>query len=597
MAEEKETVTRHNDVPAEHGLHHSITANTDTIIGFEADLGDLPKGYYRSKLFLGSMFATGMGLWAAVSTFGMVAPVIGYINADIGPSASYVWISIIYNVVLAVSLAPIGRLSDIFGRRYFFIGGGVIAVIGCIVCATAKTIPVLIGGNVLLGISTATQLCFHFVMGELVPMKYRYTGGAILYLFGIPGSGFGPAMATSFITKYPSVGWRAIYWLLLAGNVVALICWILFYFPPSFHKKHRNDIDSKMYWVKNFDYIGLALFTCGFVAFLLGLSWGGATYPWKSAAVIVSIVGGFAVLVVFVLYEIYAPQKEPLLPVHLFRNGHWVASCVLLGLGAGVYYAFAIIWPMQVAVLYGDGRILWVGLASCINGLSTISGQFVGGMLANKIGKTRFQCSAMFLIGGTFLGCAAVSNPYNFKTAIALIFMGCFFIGWNETICLANSTIVVHDQRYIGIAGGLAGSMRSGITSVIIAIYVSILTNKLTSNVASMVPAALTSAGLPATSVTGFITALGVGTPAAFDMVPGINSTILAAGSIAYKEANAGAYRTVYLSTIAFSVLGLALTFFAPNTEKHMTGKVAATLGNEDDTVLEKKQVDHLEEE
>jgi MFS family permease len=102
-------------------------------------------GYYWSKYFLGSLLATGMGLWCAVSTFAFVAPFLGLINNELGPDPRYIWISLVYNAVLAVFLAPVGRLSDIFGRRYFFIGGGVFGVVGSIVCATAKSIPALIG--------------------------------------------------------------------------------------------------------------------------------------------------------------------------------------------------------------------------------------------------------------------------------------------------------------------------------------------------------------------------------------------------------------------------------------------------------------------
>lgn len=39
----------------------------------------------------------------------------------------------------------VGRLSDIFGRRWFFIGGQIIGVLGCIVCAKATSVPMLIG--------------------------------------------------------------------------------------------------------------------------------------------------------------------------------------------------------------------------------------------------------------------------------------------------------------------------------------------------------------------------------------------------------------------------------------------------------------------
>ena len=140
-AEHREIDHTYNSTPpnGHHGNH------VDDLVGFEADFSTLPKGYYYSRFFIGSMLATGLGLWAGVAAFGYASPILAQINADIGPDPRYVWISLVYNCCLAVFLAPVGRLSDLFGRRYFFIGGGVIGVIGTIVCATAKNILTMIG--------------------------------------------------------------------------------------------------------------------------------------------------------------------------------------------------------------------------------------------------------------------------------------------------------------------------------------------------------------------------------------------------------------------------------------------------------------------
>lgn len=99
-----------------------------------------------------------------------------------------------------------------------------------------------------------------------------------------------------------------------------------------------------MDYVKHFDYIGVFLYALGLLLFIMGLSWGGTVYAWKSAAVIATLLVGVALLAAFTLWEIYAPLKEPLVPMHLFKNGPWVVSTVVLGVGAGMYYAFAIIW-------------------------------------------------------------------------------------------------------------------------------------------------------------------------------------------------------------------------------------------------------------
>lgn len=266
--------------------------------------------------------------------------------------------------------------------------------------------------------------------------------------------------------------------------------------------------------------------------------------------------------------------------MHLFLNGRWVAAVVLLGSGAGVYYAFSIVWPAQATVLYGNGDTVRVGFMSTIIGVSIITGQVLAGIFAERIGKTRYQCMAAFLFGGIFLGCAAVANPDNQNTTMALIFIGCMFIGWNESICLSNSTILVKDQNEIGIAGGTAGSVRAAIGAVLIAIYSSIMTNRLDETIPAQVPSALINAGLPASSVPAYLQALSLGADA-LAAVPGITQQIMAVGYRAYQEASADAFRTVYLATIAFSAASLILTWWAPNTDDLMTEKVAATLNHE----------------
>jgi hypothetical protein len=171
----------------------------------------LPKGYWTSRFFVGSSIAMALSLLSTVSAFGYAAPVLGLINADIGPDDNYIWVSLVYTVSLSVSLVIVGRITDIFGRRYFVISFTGLGVVGSIVCATANTIPVLIGGNVLLGLSTAAGMSFPFLMGELVPIRYRYAASAALYVMLLPGSGFGPMISDAMIKNHPEVGWRGVY--------------------------------------------------------------------------------------------------------------------------------------------------------------------------------------------------------------------------------------------------------------------------------------------------------------------------------------------------------------------------------------------------
>lgn len=101
------------------------------------------------------------------------------------------------------------------------------------------------------------------------------------------------------------------------------------------------------------------------------------------------------------------------------------------------------------------------------------------------------------------------------------------------------------------------------------------LTTRLTETIPAQVPPALIEAGLPASSVPAFLSALTTGS---FVSVPGISDTIIVAGTTAYKWASSDAYQTVFIASLAFTGLGLITCIWVPNVEDRMTNDVAATL-------------------
>jgi len=104
----------------------------------------------------------------------------------------------------------------------------------------------------------------------------------------------------------------------------------------------------------------------------------------------------------------------------------------------------------------------------------------------------------------------------------------------------------------------------------------------------AVVPPAVIEAGLPASSVPAFIQGFTTGS---FANVPGLTDNILTAGARAYKVANSQAYATAFYTTIAFTGVAIILSFFSPNVDDKMDGKVAVTLHHRTDeaTVGEEK--------
>jgi hypothetical protein len=487
-----------------------------------------------------------------------------------------VWVALSYTLTSAVTLTIIGRVSDIFGRRWVFVGGAALGVLGAIICAVAQNVSTLIVGTTIMGIAAATQLSYFYVMGELVPMKYRLAGNAFCYLFCIPGSGIAPVIATSFIEYHPSVGWRGCYYVLIGIQLSSFLCWFFFYHPPTFRMKHGQNASVATY-VRNFDYAGTALYTGGLLVFMMGLNWGGSVYAWSSAYVIATIVAGLAALVAFVLYECYMDLKEPLVPMHIFSNYSWNASVILTGLGASVYYAFAIVWPSMVAVLYSDGGPMTSAWLSSLVGLCITIGQIVGGFSGKKIGYLKWQCVVGITLGAICFGSMATCGVGTMPRAATLLSFGVFFVGWTEGAAITIVTLAAKDQFALGTASGVAGSIRFLISSIAATVYTVILSNRLTATISTQVPPALLSAGLPLSSVPSFIAAFALG-PTGFAKIPGATPSIIAAGTAAYKQANADAYRTVFLSNIAFSGVAIVCSLLLPNVDHLLTNQVATTL-------------------
>ncbi|CAK7200047.1 hypothetical protein SEUCBS139899_002735 [Sporothrix eucalyptigena] len=570
------TPAGHHEQQLPHQLYNDSSDEHEAVGGarFDVDEAELPPGYFKSRFFLGTMLAIGLGLTGGVAGFGYAAPILTTINDDIGPSANITWVALVYTLTSSVTLTIIGRVTDIFGRRWVFTGGTFLGIIGSIVCATAKNVNTLIGGMTIIGISAATQLSYYYVMGELVPMKYRFLGNAYVYMWQFPSSAFAPAVSNSFI-QYTSVGWRGPFYVLIGVNGASFLCWFFFYHPPTFNMKHQNE--RMLTYLEEFDYVGTLLFSGGLLILMMGLNWGGSLYAWKSAAVICTIVIGALSLVAFICWETFMDLKEPLVPVHLFKNRGWNAATVLSGVAASMYYAFAIVWPSLCSLMWSrPDDPMYAPWLSTFVGMFIVTGEIVGGALASRIRYLKWQCLCSAMLGGIFFAVVATCNPETKVRACVLVSLGVFFLGWVESLSISLITLTAKDQANLGTSGGLAGSIRFFISCISSTVYNVVLRARSDVTIPAAVTPAVEQAGLPASSVAAFINGFSTGS---FANITGLTDHILEVGTQAYYVGNFNAYRTVFLVTIAFTGLAFIAGILLPNDiDKYLTNRVHVTL-------------------
>ncbi|TKA73528.1 hypothetical protein B0A55_05323 [Friedmanniomyces simplex] len=545
------------------------------------DASAIDRSYWRSARFLGSMAAIGLGFMGGTGGYALVAPVLSDIDADLGPSPNIAWVGLVYVLTEAVFFLLVGRLSDIFGRRWFFITGSLIGLVGTIIGATAHSVNTLIGAEVLIGLAAAFQISFFWVIAELVPVRWRYLANSYAYIVSIPTNPLAAKIA--FTMQHTPLKWRGSFIFMAGVNALSALCWYLFYHPPTFHMLHRKKLAKEI--MIHFDWIGLLLYTAGLLIFLMGLSWGGGLYPWSDSHVIGTLVaGGVCLFGIFPLWSIYLPFKtvEPFLPLHLFTNVNFQACAWLTGIGI-----LAIVEQLERRTLMMIRRwcVLWVLAhlaASCVIALHSVYdeqgtlaglaamgfvfGQILGGGLATVVGPRWGIRSTMWMAAPIML--AAAANPLNRSLTEGLILTGSLLIGASESQAAVTALSTLRNEADIGLAGGLAGTIRSFVSAIAVAIYSTVLKNRLNTTIPQYVAPAAKQAGLPTSSLPALIVGLGGTGPLTTTAVPGLTSAIEVAAITAYRYANSQAYRTVFFTSFAFGGAGMILVWFVANNDK-----------------------------
>ncbi|KAK0388942.1 hypothetical protein NLU13_2519 [Sarocladium strictum] len=542
---------------------YDMKRDDDALSINSAALGDdLPPGYFYSPRFIGAL--TGFCLSAISAYLFLLLPtnILTYINADIGPSNYIAWVNIARTLGLSFCYTILGRLSDLFGRRWFFIGGNIVALIGIIVCAVAQNVDTLIVGSAIYGVGETVQLSFNVAIGELVPNKYRPMVMSFIFLTNAPIAAFGPMIARKFIET--GMGWRWCFYINIIDVGLAIVFLFFFYHPPTFELLHERK--SKKQLLKELDYVGIFLWTAGLTLFLMGVSWGGKMYPWKSAATISAIVIGVVLLVVLFVWEAYADLKYPAIPVKFFANRGFMSLVTCATVASMFYYSAVLLWPQQVQALF-TSDITYAGWLSCTVGASTALGQMVAGVIIRWGGNVRY-----WLIGTTFamvgfVSALAALKPSDKDLGVALTILGPFMVGFIELASLALAPLFCKAED-IGVASGLLASIRSAGGSVAVAVYTTILSNRLATTIpGNLIPAA-TAAGLPQSAIPQLLAAVPKKDFSSFPSA--VQEAVRGALPYAYAEA----FKTVYLASLGFGGIAIIGCLFSKDAQMHLTDKV-----------------------
>jgi EmrB/QacA subfamily drug resistance transporter len=264
------------------------------------------------------------------------------IIAKLGGMEYYTWIITIYLLTSTISTILVGKLSDIYGRKYFILSGIVIFMAGAFLSGTSKDIIQLIIYRGVQGAGAGIIMATAYTaIGDLFsPRERGRWSGLMSAVFGM-SSVLGPGVG-GYIVEH--LEWHWVFWLFLPLGIMAFFM-ILILFP----KVERQASQS-------IDYLGSVLLTLTIVPMLLAFSWAGTKYSWASSAILGLFGLTLGALVLFILAETKA--KTPVLPLSLFKESvvsiSNVIGFIMNGgmMGALTYMPFYIQGVMGISPTY-----------------------------------------------------------------------------------------------------------------------------------------------------------------------------------------------------------------------------------------------------
>jgi EmrB/QacA subfamily drug resistance transporter len=432
-------------------------------------MGSLPK-----KQLIITLIGVMLSMFVGALDQTIVGTAMPRIVSDLGGFSEYTWITTVYIITSAIALPITGKLTDMFGRKYFYIAGLIIFSVTSILCGLSNSMTALIIWRGIQGIGGGMMMANSFtVIGDLFPPAER--GKFMGYMSAVfaTSSVIGPVLG-GFITD--AISWHWVFFVNIPIGILIIILFAL-YFPdikPA-ASKHR------------IDYAGVTTLILTVVPIMLALSWGGAQYPWDSLLVIGLFVFSAIMLLLFILIE--SRVEEPIIPLGLFKNQIVAISIIVAFLSSFVMFATTTFIP-----LFFQGVL---GVTATASGtllipmtLGSTTGSFLSGQLLSRAGG-HYRLQALVGLGIMTIGVWFLSRM-NLQTNNTQAIVDMVITGFGLGITIPIFAISVQNAvsyNMLGVATSSVPFFRSLGGSVGLAIFGSILNNRFASQFLGSIPA------------------------------------------------------------------------------------------------------------
>ncbi|WP_309116039.1 DHA2 family efflux MFS transporter permease subunit [Saccharothrix sp.] len=316
------------------------------------------------------------------------------------------WVLNGYLLAFASLLIVFGRLGDLVGPRRVFVAGLVVFTAASVLCGLAADPALLIAARVLQGVGAAALTPQALTLiSSIFPAERRGAAFGIFTAVAGVASVSGPTLGGLLITEF---GWQSVFYMNVPFGIVGVV--LALRLVPELRSGRRP----------RFDGVGVALATVALLCLVYGLV-EGERHHWGVISGVISIPAILTVAVLlgvaFVLWE--RRQREPLVPLELFRNRNYSVATGITLITSFSMYGLLLVFVIETQTLLGMSPLM-SGVTALPWTIALSAVAPVGGRLADRVGGRLPLTVGLVLYAVGVLGVAFIPDSTSgFGTYVA----------------------------------------------------------------------------------------------------------------------------------------------------------------------------------